>query len=712
MTKKFKLGTIWVLLSFLLVTALTLVTTPPSATATNETVGVWLTTANRSSQLSPQANLTFAADSGTTPLTINVDESQTYQTIDGFGASFSDSSAELVNQLSTSSRQTLMNNLFDPNQGIGLSFLRQPMGASDFSSIGNYSYDDGAADPSLFRFSISHDQSYIIPILKQAIAINPNVKIMATPWSPPGWMKSSGSMIGGTLNTSAYAAYANYFVKFIQAYAAQGVPIYALSMQNEPLYSPTGYPGMSFPATDQENFLKNNLGPTFASNNIKTKVLVYDHNWDQPGYPATVLGDPAAAQYATGTAYHCYGGDVSGQTTTHNQFPNKDIYFTECSGGTWQANPFQEQMELIINGSRNWAKSVVLWNMALDPNGGPTNGGCTTCRGVVTIDPNSGSVTYNIDYYTLGHASKFVTQGASRIDSTTFGSGSVEDVAFKNPDGSKALIAYNSSSASQTFKVRWGNEAFTYTLPAGAAATFKWSGTPATNGAYLSRAGWSASASASNSGEPASNMLDSDTSTRWSSGAGQTNGQSFQVDLGSTQTFSGLNLDTGSASTGDYPVGYQVFVSANGSSWGSAIATGAGTGQQTRITFATQTARYVKVVETGSSGSWWSIAEFNVLGSSSTSPTPTATATPKPTATPIPGATPTPTVKPTVVPTATPKPTATPTPSGSAPAWVVNHAYAIGDLVTYQGLVYKCIQAHTSQVDWQPPNVPALWQQQ
>jgi glucosylceramidase len=238
---------------------------------------------------------------------------------------------------------------------------------------------------------------------------------------------------------------------------------------------------MSMPATTERDFIKNYLGPAFSSNGITTNILGYDHNWDQPGYPETILSDSTASSYTSGVAWHCYAGTVDAQTTVHNLYPSKDTYETECSGGTWEGsnwpNGFQNTMELLINTTRNWSKTVVRWGLALDTNNGPnlgTGASCTTCRGIVTINQSNGAVTYNSDYYALGQASKFVVPGASRIDSNSFGSKSIEDVAFKNPDGSRVLVVYNSRPTSKTFQVQWNNEAFSYTLPAGAAATFKW----------------------------------------------------------------------------------------------------------------------------------------------------------------------------------------------------------------------------------------------
>src|SRR6266849_5290418 len=316
-------------------------------------------------------------------LTIEVDDSVKYQQIDGFGASLTDSSAWLISQkLTVPQRRELLQMLFDPKKGIGLSMLRQPMGASDFA-LKDYTYDDmppGQMDPDMKHFSIDHDREQIIPILRDVLALNTNLKIIGSPWSPPGWMKTSGSMIGGTLLPSVYAPLAKYFVSYVQAYEAAGVPIFAVTPQNEPLNIPNDYPGMGMSPGEQAKFVREYLGPAFHRSRIKSKILVFDHNWNQIEFPITVLDDPKAAAFAAGTAIHCYGGTVTAQSELHNRFPEKGIWLTECSGGEWQKGKLlQEAMDLIIGATRNWAKSVVLWNLALDQEHKPYLGGCKTC---------------------------------------------------------------------------------------------------------------------------------------------------------------------------------------------------------------------------------------------------------------------------------------------------------------------------------------------
>src|SRR5271157_6189792 len=313
-------------------------------------------------------------------------------------------------------------------------------------------------------------------IISQAGQLNPQLEIMANPWSPPGWMKTSGSMIGGSLLPSMYGPFALYFVKFVQAYAAAGIRVDYVSLQNEPLYVPTDYPGMSMDPATQTAILRDYVLPAFK-NKITTKVLIYDHNWDRPDFPSTVLADStvAASSQVAGIAWHGYGGTPGVMTTLNNAFPAKANYETEHSGGTWNADQAKTDFEEITQVMRNWGKSFVKWSLALDENRGPHTGGCGTCIPLVTVNSASGAVTYEIDYYTLGHFSKFVLPGAYHVYSSN--ATGIVSAAFVNPDNSKALVVYNDSSATKTFQVRWGTQSFTYTLPALAAATFTWSGT-------------------------------------------------------------------------------------------------------------------------------------------------------------------------------------------------------------------------------------------
>ena len=440
---------------------------------------VWMTTIDQEKLLEKQENINYKTDNTKKEYIINVDENKTYQQMDGFGASLTDASAWLMyNKLSEENRKELMEKLFHKNKGIGISFIRQPMGASDYA-LNIYSYDDmekGENDYDLRNFSIEHDKKYIMPMIKEAISINKDMKIMATPWSAPGWMKTSDDMIGGTLKNDAYDAYANYFTKFVQDYKNEGISIYAISPQNEPLYSPKEYPGMIMQPEEQINFMKNNLGPAFKTAGLETKIICYDHNWDVPGYPLTVLKDAEANKFTDGSAWHYYGGDHEAMSEVHDKYPNKDIWFTEGSGGEWIPpinKAFLDQMKHIVRIPRNWSKSIVWWNMALDEKNGPTVLSHSTCRGIVTINENTGDIKYNLDYYTMGHISKFVLSGAYRIASNTY-EDEVEDVAFKNPDGSKVLVISNRKKEDKQIKVIINYQNFEYLIPGESAVTFVW----------------------------------------------------------------------------------------------------------------------------------------------------------------------------------------------------------------------------------------------
>jgi glucosylceramidase len=459
-------------------------------------VSVVLSTNDETKLMAAQPTVNFVtgstADAGTN--TVVVDATQKYQSIDGFGAAFTDSAAWLLMDVEPSaSLPGTLNDLFTRNgNGIGLSFMRIPMGASDIAQS-VYSFDDQTApatDPTLANFSIAHDELYILPLIKQAKALNPQMKLMANPWSPPGWMKdpasmSPVSMLGGSLlmNSSTETAFANYFVKYIQAYEAAGVNIDYISVQNEPLYVTNTYPSMGMSDSAQLALLQGYVLPALASNNITTKVFAYDHNWDTPSYPQLVLSGLTAAQLTqmAGTAWHGYGGAPGAQQLLQNQFPTLGNWETEHSGGTWIADQFTSDFLEITQVMRNSSKSYVKWSLALNEKLGPNLtqnaglGGCNTCTPIVTVNSVTGAATKDIEFYTLGHYSKYVLPGAVRI--YTSNTPAIASVAFENPDGSMALIAYNSSTASQSFQVQWGTQSFSYTLPATAAATFTWTGT-------------------------------------------------------------------------------------------------------------------------------------------------------------------------------------------------------------------------------------------
>ena len=442
-------------------------------------VSVWLTTDDQKALMQSQAAVVFATGANGTVPTLTIDDRVVHQVVEGFGASMTDSSAYLLNEVvPPANLPAVMQALFDRSKGIGISFLRNPMGSSDLARS-MYSYDDqpaGTSDASLAAFAVAHDRTDILPLLVMAKGINPQIKMMASPWSSPGWMKTSGSMIGGSLNASAYTALANYFVKYLQAYAAAGVPVDYISMQNEPLYVPSDYPGTSMSSAEQLNLIANYMLPALTAANLPTKVLVYDHNWDQPVYPEAVLKNPAVAGSPNigGTAWHWYGGPPGAMTTVHNLYPGLNNYVTEASGGTWISDEVKQDFEMIVHSMRNWASSYVKWGLALDQNRGPHYGGCGTCTPLVTVNSQTGAVSYPIDYYTLGHFSKFVTPGSTAVWSSN--APGLISSAFVTPQHTVVLVAYNDSAGSQTFQVNWHRRSFQYTLAALSGATFTWQG--------------------------------------------------------------------------------------------------------------------------------------------------------------------------------------------------------------------------------------------
>ncbi|HWU48326.1 MAG TPA: glycoside hydrolase family 30 beta sandwich domain-containing protein [Asticcacaulis sp.] len=442
-------------------------------------VQVWETDADQSKLLAQQPDLSFGHAEAA--VVITVDPSRTYQSMVGFGAAMTDASAYILrHDMTPGQRDALMRDLFDSSgDHLGLSFMRLTIGASDFSRV-DYSYDDmpkGEQDPALAHFSLDPAKADVLPSVKQALLINPKLTLMASPWSAPGWMKTSDSLITGSLKPEAYPYFADYLARYVTVMKAEGAPILLITLQNEPGFEPADYPGMRVDPQARADFIGGYLGPTFKADGIETKILDYDHNWDLPSSPLTVLGDARANPYVAGVAWHCYAGDVGAQGPVHDAYPDKDAYFTECSGGDW-APKFDESFDwfmktLIIGSTRNWARGVLFWNLALDENHGPHLGGCGDCRGVVTVDSRTGAVTRNLEYYALAHASRFVRPGATRIASES-GAGGISTVAFRNTDGSVALIALNTNKTPTAFAVRRGAQSFAYTLPAGAAASFVW----------------------------------------------------------------------------------------------------------------------------------------------------------------------------------------------------------------------------------------------
>lgn len=442
-------------------------------------VEAWTTTSDRSLALAP-SQFAFEATDG--PVDIEVDARTKYQHMVGFGASITDASAWLIqHRMTPGQREALLRELFGREEdGVGFDFARLTIGASDFSRY-HYSLDDtaeGQPDPQLRHFSVEPNRGDVIPVTRQALMVNPELKIMASPWSAPAWMKSTGNLVKGELLPEHYDAFARYLLTYVEAYADEGIPIFALTVQNEPDYEPADYPGMRFNAPARARFIGDHLGPLRNASRPQLQIFDWDHNWDKPEEPLAVLADPVASKHVSAVAWHCYGGDVSAQTTVRDLHPDKDAYMTECSGGDWEpvrsGGLTLQTGKLVIGTTRNWARGVLFWNLALDENNGPNAGGCYTCRGVVTIDSKTGEVTRTDDYYALAHASRFVRRDARRIASTETEDG-VGNVAFENADdGSRVLIVSNSNDGSRNIVVQEGERRFSHELPAKSVVTFRW----------------------------------------------------------------------------------------------------------------------------------------------------------------------------------------------------------------------------------------------
>ena len=452
-------------------------TTPaPTPTPASNDVEMWLTKPDQSALLQKQTSiLSFVTATNSFP-NIDVDSAASFQTVDGFGYTLTGGSAYLINRMDALSRSTLLNELFGSAAGsIGLSYLRVSIGASDLNSS-VFSYDDmpaGQTDPILANFSLSQDTIDLVPLLKQILTINPNIKILGSPWSPPVWMKDNGSSIGGSLQPQYYSVYSNYFVKYIQQMQAKGIPINAITIQNEPEHGGNN-PSMLMSAIQQANFIKNNLGPAFQAAGIGTKIIIWDHNCDNPNYPISILNDAAAKQYIDGSAFHLYAGDISALSTVKNAHPDKNLYFTEqwtAGSGSFDGDLKWHIKNVIIGSMRNWSKVALEWNLASDATYNPhTPGGCTECKGALIV--NGTLVIRNVGYYIIAHASKFVPAGSVRIASGLINN--LPNVAFKTPSGKKVLIVLNESATAQGFNISYKGKYVFTSLVSGAVGTYVW----------------------------------------------------------------------------------------------------------------------------------------------------------------------------------------------------------------------------------------------
>jgi len=444
-----------------------------SVANTDQKVQIWMTKGDESVKLQQQNALAFVNTSNNFQ-NIEIDDTQKFQYIDGFGYTLTGGSVEVINRLSPSKRKALLNEIFkNDKNSISISYLRLSIGASDLDGE-VFSYDDlpeGQTDPSLSKFSLARDKD-LISMLKEILAINPKIKIIAAPWSPPVWMKDNGKSIGGSLKTEYYDVYAKYFVKYIQGMQKEGITIDAVTPQNEPLH-PGNNPSLLMVSDQQRDFIKQSLGPIFKSNNIKTKIVVYDHNCNKPEYAINILNDSAANQYIDGSAFHLYEGDISALSTVHDAHPDKNLYFTEQwtgAKGTFNEDLNWHTRNVVIGSMRNWSKIALEWNLVNDTQYKPhTPGGCTECKGAITVS-DSENFTRNVAYYIIAHASKFVPANSQRIASTQ--TENLATVAFKTPEGKTVLIVQNNNKSDENFNIKYNQKTAPVTITGSSVATY------------------------------------------------------------------------------------------------------------------------------------------------------------------------------------------------------------------------------------------------
>lgn len=480
-----------------------LTTLPAQESTPARSMEAWVTLADRSNLMARQNNQIFFGRNSGSGFPIIVDDRQSFQRMDGFGFALTGGSAQHLHAMSPEARAEILRECFGRGEGsVGFSYIRLSLGASDLNSF-VYSYNDlpeGESDFKLEKFNLGHDHDDVIPVLKEILAIAPEIKIMSSPWSAPTWMKTNGKVRGGSLKTDCYEVYALYFAKYIEAMKEEGITIDAITIQNEPLNS-NNTPSMVMRDTEQLEFLKKHLGPLFKARGIKTKIVLFDHNCDRPDYALHILSDPDAAQYVDGSGFHHYGGDISAMSLVHQARPDKNLYFTEqmvIERGDAKTIAIADQVKrLIVGCSRNWSNNVLLWNLAADPSNDPhtDNGGCSMCQGALTLDGDR--VTRNLAYYVIAHASKFVPPGSVRIASTApfdsainlttdeerreiiratvvAHSNVLPNVAFKTPEGKIVLIVVNDTWSVYSGKVQFNGAFANFRLPPGAVGTYVW----------------------------------------------------------------------------------------------------------------------------------------------------------------------------------------------------------------------------------------------
>ncbi len=439
-------------------------------------VAAWLTDPDKNILFRQQEDIFFTAKQESSGPVINVNKAQAFQTMDGFGFTLTGGSAMHLAHMTAAARTALLKELFATDgNAIGISYLRISIGSSDLDDH-VFSYNDlpaGQTDVHMNKFSLQPDKTFLVPVLKEILAINPAIKILGSPWSPPVWMKTNNSSFGGSLKQAYYDAYAAYFVHYIKAMKTEGITIDAITIQNEPL-NPKNNPSMLMLPEEQAAFIKTSLGPAFRKGSITTKILLYDHNADRPDYPVTILNDTAVRKYVDGSAFHLYGGSIEALQQVHDAHPDKQLYFTEQwigAPGHLKADLLWHIKHVIIGASRNWCRNGLEWNLAANSKLEPhTPGGCTQCLGAVTIDGDQ--VTRNPAYYVVAHAAKFVRPGSVRIASGTIPG--LPNVAFTTPEGKTVLIVENEGNEPAHFSIAAQGGYAAITLNAGAVGTYVW----------------------------------------------------------------------------------------------------------------------------------------------------------------------------------------------------------------------------------------------
>ena len=438
----------------------------------------WLTTPDRVNLVTPQRPVRFHGAKAPEAV-IRVEDATTYQVIDGFGHAVTGGTAQLMMKMSPAARHALLEDLFGSRSGQrNMSYIRVSIGASDMNES-VYTYDDmpeGSTDPTLAHFSLAPDETCVIPVLKEILAIHPDLRILASPWSAPDWMKDSGKPKGGTLLREDYGVYADYLVKYLEGMAARGIPIATVTVQNEP-ENPKNTPSMVLTAEQESEFIGRYFGPAMENAGLKTEIVAFDHNCDHPQYPIAVLSDPAAGKYTGGSGFHLYLGEITALTTVHDALPKKDIFFTEqmviAHRGATDLRIAEPVARIVIGATTNWAKNVLLWNLAADPQNGPhtNDGGCPICSGAITLDGDN--VRRNLAYYVTAHFTGFVPPGSVRVAALADGV-LVPHVAFSTPRGGHALIVSNTTAADTKFWIGYNSKFAQVSLPAGGVATYTW----------------------------------------------------------------------------------------------------------------------------------------------------------------------------------------------------------------------------------------------